>query len=99
MSILKVVNALKASIVIKKQHAICTNALDTRMLHAVESRFPGFNAAIESINTDIIDLQSSVDLLNKVELSINKENKKRKHDKSVNLTTNSIDSTTDLAKI
>jgi hypothetical protein len=61
--------------------------------------FPGCNAAIESINTDIIDLQSSVDLLNKVELSINKANKKRKHDKSVNLTTNSIDSTTDLAKI
>ena len=96
MSILKVVNALKASIVIKKQHAICTNALDTRMLQAVESRFPGFNAAIESINTDIVDLQSNVDSLNEIESSINKANKKRKH-----VLTNSIHSTTnsDLAKI
>ena len=99
MSILKVVNALKASIVIKKQHAICINALDTRMLQAVESRFPGFNAAIESINTDIVDLQSSVDSLKKIELSINKANKKRKHASTDS--TNSMDSTTgsDLAKI
>jgi Skp family chaperone for outer membrane proteins len=99
MSILKVVNALKASIVIKKQHAICTNALDTRMLHAVESRFPGFNAAIESINTDIVDLQSNVDSLNEIESSINKANKKRK--RVLTNSTNSMDSTTgsDLAKI
>ena len=96
MSILKVVNALKASIAIKQQHAICISALETNMLQAMERRFPGCNAAIESINTDIIDLQSSVVSLNKIELSINKANKKRKH-----VLTNSIDSTTnsDLAKI
>ena len=96
MSILEVIVALKASIVIKQKHAKCISALDTRMLQVMEKRFPGCNAAIESFNSDITDLQRSVDLLNKIELGINKANKKRKLDKSVNLTTKSIDSTTDL---
>ena len=85
MSLLNVINTLKAL------------ALDPNMLQAMESNFPGCKPAIDSINTeDIIDLQSSVDWLNKIESSINKANKKRKR-----VLTNPIDSTTtsDLAKI
>jgi len=59
MSILNAVVALNASMVLKKKHAKCISALGTSMLQAMENSFPGSNAAIASIKSDIKDLQSS----------------------------------------
>ena len=99
MSLLAVINKINALVVIKTQHAICIKGLDSDMLQEMESEFPGCNAAIDSIKTDIVDLRKCVDSLKKIELSINKANKKRKHASTDS--TNSMDSTTgsDLVKI
>ena len=84
MTIINVVVVLNASIIIKKKQAKCISALGTSMLQTMENSFPENNPAIASIKSDIKDLKSSMDLLNKVESSINTANKANKKWKLVN---------------
>ena len=54
------------------------------MLHSMEKHVPGFKAAMETFDSDIIVLQTIIDMLKVIEMGFTKDkDKKRKIDKSV----------------
>ena len=102
MSLINVISTLTSFIASKQEHAKCISTLtrNTAVLLGVEKHEPGFKAFLASFHSDIIDLQTIIDMSIVIEMGFTKDkDKKRKFDKSVDSTTESVDSTTDLAKI
>ena len=93
MCLIKAISTLISCITSKQEHAKCISTFNTAMLHSMEKHVPGFKAAMETFDSDIIVLQTIIDMLKVIEMGFTKDkDKKRKLDKSV-------DSITDMAKI
>ena len=98
MNLINVISSLTSCITSKQEHAKCISTLtcNTAVLHGMENHVPGFKAAMETFDAEIIELQTIINMLKVIERGYDK---KRKLNKSVDLTTESVHSTTDLVKI
>ena len=86
MNLINVISSLTSCITSKQEHAKCISTLtcNTAVLHGMENHVPGFKAAMETFDSDIIVLQTIIDMLKVIEMGFTKDkDKKRKLDKSV----------------